>query len=47
MTARPTPGTPLVFPTPSPARLRVVTREIAHVDDLLQYGDPADPLVWT
>lgn len=34
-------------PTPSPARLRVVTRDIAHVDDLLQYGDPADPLVWT
>lgn len=31
----------------SPPRLRVVTREIAAIDDLLEYADPADPLVWT
>ncbi|MBF4561978.1 chorismate-binding protein [Microbacterium sp. VKM Ac-2870] len=30
-----------------PPRLRIVTREIAPIDDLLEYADPADPLVWT
>ncbi|MFT4051899.1 MAG: chorismate-binding protein [Microbacterium sp.] len=32
--------------TPSPARLRVLTREIDGVGDLLEYADPSDPLVW-
>lgn len=30
-----------------PARLRVLTREIAHQADILEYADPHDPLVWT
>ncbi|QRY40229.1 chorismate-binding protein [Microbacterium hominis] len=30
-----------------PPRLRIVTREIAPIDDPLEYADPADPLVWT
>lgn len=30
-----------------PPRLRIVTREIAPIEDLLPYTDPADPLVWT
>lgn len=29
-----------------PPRLRVVSREIAAIDDLLEYADPSDPLVW-
>jgi menaquinone-specific isochorismate synthase len=29
-----------------PPRLRIVSREIAAIDDLLEYADPADPLVW-
>lgn len=33
--------------TPSPVRLRAVTRKIADAADLLEYADPADPLVWT
>lgn len=33
--------------TPSPRRLRVVTREIAPIGDPLEYADPANPLVWT
>lgn len=32
---------------PRPARLRVVTREIAPLGDLLEYADPDNPLVWT
>jgi len=31
---------------PSPARLRVLTREIAPLGDLLEYADPRNPLVW-
>lgn len=35
-------------PTASRAsRLRVVSREIAPLGDLLEYADPHDPLVWT
>lgn len=33
-------------PTRGPVRLRVVTREIAPLGDLLEYADPANPLVW-
>ncbi len=33
--------------TPGPTRLRVVTREIAPLGDLLEFADPHDPLVWT
>lgn len=36
----------VISPPPSPVRLRVVTREIAPLGDLLEYADPADPLVW-
>ncbi len=34
-------------PDASPTRLRVITREIAPVGDLLSYAAPHDPLVWT
>ena len=33
--------------TPTTTGLRVVTREIAPLGDLLEYADPADPLVWS
>ena len=33
--------------SPSPARLRVITGEIAPLGDLLEYADPHDPLVLT
>lgn len=34
-------------PTLSTTGLRVVTREIAPLGDLLEYADPDDPLVWS